>query len=362
MSVAECSKCGRKLRVPEGFTGKRCRCPFCGEVIALSPPPQDEGAGRDGDAEATAACDREVTREITREIRKRRRRVSPVVMAVGLIAVGAVAVYLVSAAIYWRQGERLPRLHGEPGAGVEHPPMRTESSAPVIPYLAPGRIVVDGRAEDWAGVPMPAGEVGSHEVAHLVEYDMRKAGLAHDGRFLYVIVEIHPGIDERFQRTRSTGSMGYLYVDSDGDEETGGSVTSRSASGGERREKGFEWRAYLPTGFAGGTNKETVSMAGYEFAPVERDGTFGYDAAVPELDRDTEADPLYVAARGNYFEMRVSMEALGLRAGRKARFMFEENAMGVFEKELLWGEVWGILEEPDEGMRAGTDSGAAPGR
>ena len=60
-----------------------------------------------------------------------------------------------------------------------------------------------------------------------------------------------------------------------------------------------------------GDIKETVALAGYEFSPVKDDGSFGYGSNDAELDHDTYNYPEYVSAKGNYFEMKVSMAALG---------------------------------------------------
>jgi len=368
MGVARCSNCGREVRVPEGFEGPQYTCPHCHSVFDHSPTPPvflslTDTAGPDGVPETEGISER----EITREIRRRRRHPSAVVIGVAAIALGAVVVFVVTAVRYCCKGETVT-LREAVAPEVAPPPRVTGIRGAVIPYVKPGTIVIDGRPEDWARVPMPEGEIGSPEIAQLTVYDMRKAGLAHDGHCLYVILEIHPGIDEYFRRTNRTASMGYLYVDSDGDEETGAEVVSKGPRGKERIERGFEWRAYFATGFAGGTNTETVAMAGYCFSPVERDGEFGYDAPEPELDRDTETDPVWVAAKGDYFEMRVLMAPLGLKPGKSARFLFEENGPGVFEKELLWGEVSGTLEPVPERLKVATDSavatdsGAARGR
>jgi hypothetical protein len=128
MPVVECSNCGRKLRVPEGFKGARCRCPHCHGVFDYSPTPPVDGAQAEIPlAHVTEAEDRvpaeagsaEVGeedegagdyfgREITETIRRRRRRTPKVLIAAAIIAMGAVLVFLVSAAIYWRIGERGP--------------------------------------------------------------------------------------------------------------------------------------------------------------------------------------------------------------------------------------------------------------
>ena len=192
-------------------------------------------------------------------------------------------------------------------------------------------MTVDGLSDDWVanriklfpalpprpirGEPRDRGEefrlkMRSHQVQSAW---VRAMALAHDGTDLYVMLALAEGIKERFERTRSTGALGYLYMDVDGDASTGRQRTVHQKAGG------FDCRLWLPTGFHGGTGKATEPMAAYK---VQRYSGKGHED-VPGSERETHKDPEFVAFAGKFLEMRIPLETLGIEPPTELKIYFD---------------------------------------
>ena len=82
---------------------------------------------------------------------------------------------------------------------------------------------LDGKADDWAGIE-PLWEEGG--TAGLPFYDdsfidIKQVYFKNDPQYLYVFMRIYPTVEERFRKHRVGGYIGYLFLDTDNNPQTG---------------------------------------------------------------------------------------------------------------------------------------------
>ena len=81
-----------------------------------------------------------------------------------------------------------------------------------IKKVATGKIITDGRIEDWSDIEILTQDVGSGERGeHPPQIDLKLIKVTHDGGNLYFLLEAQP----------VAGGISGIYVDSDGNGATG---------------------------------------------------------------------------------------------------------------------------------------------
>ena len=233
------------------------------------------------------------------------------------------------------EGRGQARTSAGPARGEQTPaPVAQGPSGPVVLRVEPGSVTIDRDPAKWAGRNMllypvlPArpfeGEPREmHQRLQLQQWAAaiedafaQRVGFAHDGESLFIVFQMKEGIGERFERTRRTGALGYLYLDTDGDTNTGLVKTVHGKAGG------FDACLCSPTGFAGGTGRETVPMAAYEVSLYQDDGF----EEVPDGEKETHENPEFIAFDGKCFEMRIPFKQLGIEPPTQLGVTFHSMA------------------------------------
>ena len=333
--------CGEVLKVADALIGRKAKCPACGRIFdvpaAQPPAAEPRPSGRQGGTEP-----KEGGRKIG------------LIAGIGVAAVilvGAVAIGVVTLA---RKG---------PSARESTPP---EQAAPdredVAPSVSkrpaparPARIKVDGRANDWdaAGIAPLEGlawffaDGGPREGrkkfvgGKLVPLDADKVlteerriksiRIAHDAQDLRMLLELNPGIKERFEQKGSGEYIGHLYVDCDNDRSTG-TVRVR-----DEQSPGWDFHVHLQAGyvqhFVMSVSRTTPTalylvdkLKGVRTATIQgRRGKFWDTEGVPGGKRDSEKDPSYVAFEGSYLEMRFPLKLLSIVPPADIRLLIEDD-------------------------------------
>ena len=181
------------------------------------------------------------------------------------------------------------------GAEVPH--------APTVPVAA---IVLDGKADDWADVPVAV----SNRPSSTAVYGVRKIKIARDDVDLYVLFELSLGVQERVDRQRNeggrywSGAFGHLRFVVDGQ----------------------HYSVWLPTGtkqeydVASGQVLSVLPSVTYELVR-KKPGTDDYD---PVAERDSNDDPGYIAYAGRNIEFRFRLADLKINPNSHVDVTFDE--------------------------------------
>jgi len=230
-------------------------------------------------------------------------------------------------------------ITAEPAQGAEEAAPAEEDggtpAVPVVPRVESGAIKIDGVADEWVGLEVPLyalipprpveGEPKDrHEEMMLQSWagrarsaEAQAMALAHDGQDLYVILKLAIGIQEEWEQTHRTGALGYLCFDSDGDASTG------EAANVHGEQVGADFRLWLPTGFHGGTDIETVPVASYDLEAWQQES---YED-VADGERGTLEDPDWIAFAGRFLEMRIPLAQLGLEPPAEVCLYFDHMGL-----------------------------------
>lgn len=235
---------------------------------------------------------------------------------------------------------------------AEAPPAAT--AVTTVRRQRPGAIVVDGTIADWQGIQIH--RVGAAPVDHAAgdraqemmrrlsaamnrERFWRSAAFAHDGANLYVLIELSEGVAERYQRTHSTGSVGYIHIDSDGNVETGVKKTVAKTTAGCDRS------IWIPLGFRTSVRTTEGTSAGKQ--PKQRTKTVPYiaysvrdqilDETIPTSKKDNIDHPELISFAGNHIEMSVPFEFLAIRPPVTVTFIL--SPLGLADKTVIIANI-----------------------
>ncbi|MFH1202068.1 MAG: hypothetical protein V1674_04160 [Candidatus Omnitrophota bacterium] len=215
-----------------------------------------------------------------------------------------------------------------------------------IKDLASGAIIIDGDIADWqaAGIS-PLENLEWSNIYNMPMFEdtrrIKSVRLAYDVQNLFLLLEIKPGVKERFDKKQTTGHIGYLYLDADGS----------SATGARRHIKdvypGWDWRIYLPEGFVkkeGAPIEEIRPAAWYQIEKIksynEQEADYGttFNCEYEELaggNRASYDKPAYIAFGGDFVEMCFPFKLLGMKLPADIRLIVEDlNALPSAETRI----------------------------
>jgi len=199
-----------------------------------------------------------------------------------------------------QQAERPKREKQDAAAGQS---AAAQAAAPggSVPSAA---IVVDGRAEDWADVPVRL----TNRPGSTSTYKPKGVWVARDGQYLYVLFELGLGVRERFEEqlpsgSVSSGALGYLNLTVDN----------------------VKYRLWLPTGvtmhWSRGAATPSFSLEmSYELLREKKRGE-EYDKV---LDKKYPSDKGWIGIAGKHVELKIPLEQLG--AGRRSAWRITLDA------------------------------------
>ena len=200
----------------------------------------------------------------------------------------------------------------------------------VIKNVASGSLAVDGKVDDWDREEIePLDELAWQIVKFFEakpsaeeERRIKTISLAHDGLDLYILLEIEPGIEEFFEETGRSGHVGYIFIDCDGKDSTGGRATLESSY------LGWDYRIYLPTGFTGSTASNVVNcIAGYQIEKIEPTSEDRLSCRYEEVadgGRGSRTDPSFIAFDSWFLEFRIPFEILEITPMGQIRFLLQD--------------------------------------
>jgi hypothetical protein len=111
---------------------------------------------------------------------------------------------------------------------------------------------IDGVFADWKSYQTAWNETGLDgskvkTTPAVDEIDLKECYYDNDETYLYLFIKCKPTVQERYDKTHSSGALGYIYIDEDMNPTTGAS--DRDADG-QSTISGAEIQIYLPTGFS----------------------------------------------------------------------------------------------------------------
>ncbi|KPK40433.1 MAG: hypothetical protein AMJ78_07210 [Omnitrophica WOR_2 bacterium SM23_29] len=192
----------------------------------------------------------------------------------------------------------------------------------VISRVSPTSISINGSNDDWntLGIKPLSGlrwVTVFSEPAKEASLRIRSISVTHDGQYLFLLFYLDPGIREQFETEGRTGSLGYIYLDIDGSESTGQrrSIADLYA--------GWDYRIYIPTGFAGGTTIGAIKpLVEYKIEMIKETiiekVQYGHKCNseyedVPGGHKNTLKDGNYIAFKEKYLEIRVPLRILNIK-------------------------------------------------
>lgn len=235
--------------------------------------------------------------------------------ATGVLILAGVLVYLL-----WPNGEESEKAESSTtsakSAGV---------SAPIIFRMNPGAIRIDGRPDEWREAKVPAYTARARvsgpgaRLAKLTADRARLRGVAfaHDEANLFILFKLAGGVAKHLEQTGATGALGYLYLDADGEADTG---QLREVAG---TKMGAECRIWLPTGFHGGTGKPIRPMIAYKVQTYDGQG---YEEQ-PEGVKTSHENPGFIAFDDPFVEARIPLKVLGLSPPAKVSLYMDHMGL-----------------------------------
>ena len=178
------------------------------------------------------------------------------------------------------------------------------------PKPAPlARITIDGRADDW--VDVPAAQIIHHDRWSSRNYKCKAVKLARDEANLYILFELSLGIGERYEEQLArpphrptSGALGYLSLYTEGE----------------------KFSIWIPTGVS--TTYDLVSRKATKRLPTASFEVGRYNSETDSYDDVFEAesieDPEFVAFEGNFLELKIPINKLGIQGDRSIRAELDE--------------------------------------
>jgi len=202
------------------------------------------------------------------------------------------------------------------------PDASASATAPAVTVarVAPGTITIDGEGADWPEtgeieVGKPSTDGPFADFARILDEERlwRETAFAHDGENLYIMITLAEGVAERYRRTHSTGALGYLKIDTDGDPDTGFKETGPAIT------VGCDCSIWLPLGFHMKMTKGTsgdlkpagtvTPLVEYE---VQRISAAEPHESTTTIEKSSNEDPGFINFAGKTVEMTVPLEKMGI--------------------------------------------------
>jgi len=162
--------------------------------------------------------------------------------------------------------------------------------------------------------------------------DFKNLRINSDNKFIYFLIELAVGWEELFAKTRTTGSIGTIYLDVDSDRSTGydGGITHVNRDGTEERRIreddcriGADYKIQIDTGFTA-----TFQKSSSETTMIPNVGCKLYTWHRQDLDWEY-LDQKEALFKENFIEVSIKRKDIELKKGQAVRLAFEEdNAFG----------------------------------
>ena len=196
------------------------------------------------------------------------------------------------------------------------------SSAAVIKKVPAGSIIVDGDARDWAkeGVTAAKGLIWRDSFSKPLDKKIlriKSVLISYDESNFYLLFYMNPGVREYFERMQRSGSIAYIFVDSDNSDKTG------VQRGINDKYTGYDYRIHISTGFSGTAG--TIYIRPFAEYKIERIKKFilkktqygdKYDCEYEDVyqgDKSSQADEEYISFKEGFLELRFPFDLLNIK-------------------------------------------------
>lgn len=188
-----------------------------------------------------------------------------------------------------------------------------------IKKVATGKIVTDGRIEDWSDIGILTQDVGSKERGeHPPQIDLKLIKVTHDGDNLYFLLEAQP----------VAGGISSIYVDSDGNRATGLNSLIIGNKTGEFH-AGLDYTIKVTYSSCMGIAGEVRPMLIYQVEKLKK-AEYGYKSELVGRHRDSNNDPSCAGIRGKFQEIKIPFRLLDMKPSTDIAFLFVEGSGGMF--------------------------------
>jgi len=180
----------------------------------------------------------------------------------------------------------------------------------------PPKCKIDGVFEDWSAYQVAWSETGfdwskAKMTPAFDGIDLKEFYYDNDETYLYLFIKCKPTLQERYDETHRTAMLGYLYIDSDMNTNTG--AADRDADGAWTV-SGAEIQIYLPTGFSSAEGKKSDCLLIYDMKRWDVSSKL-FDQRIRKAE-SSDSDPL-VAHGKDGVEMALLLSDLGVQKGGK---------------------------------------------
>ena len=192
-------------------------------------------------------------------------------------------------------------------------PFRRSEKIHKIHRVSPGKIVIDGKFEDWKSIKDLTTDVGSKERGKFPpRIDLKSVKCTYDGDNFYLLLEAKP----------VHGAV-IIYVDSDGSKSTGvDSLVIGQKMQVVKFQQGWDYvikLTYAPSYLT--SQVEKIEKVKY-----------GYKTKLVGKVRNSVNDPSYVGVGKRFQEVKVPLQILKIKPPTEIALLFMEGTGGMFTK------------------------------
>jgi len=191
----------------------------------------------------------------------------------------------------------------------------------------PPKYKVDGNFSDWANFETGWKETGVdwskvREEPSFEGIDLKEFYYDNDDAYLYLFFKCVPTVQQRYEKQHAAGDLGYLYIDSDMNTNTGSTDRGHGFAGFV----GSDFEIYLPLGvyhrFSPTNGEQSGCYVCYELKRWDPSSkSFGQEVRKEE---SVTASPL-IAHGNDGVELALPLSDLGLKKGNKLSFVCWEG-------------------------------------
>ncbi len=181
---------------------------------------------------------------------------------------------------------------------------------------------LDGSIKDWIGQEPLWRETGVEGRGPFEEsINIKQVFFKNDDKFLFVFMQLSPTIEERFKISGSGDIVGYLYLDTDNDPETGSSEVVKYAGFTEDKYRGYDVKVFLPVGVMSSSKGKTPCVA-YEIRSLDN-AEFSH---MSDFTQNSFSSQALIAHGKDGIEFALPLDKLGLQPPKTIRVLLAENA------------------------------------
>jgi len=196
------------------------------------------------------------------------------------------------------------------------------SSSAAMKKVPVGSIVIDGDARDWAkdGITAVEGLIWRDSFSKPVDKSIlriKSVLISYDEDNFYMLFYMNPGVKEYFERMQRSGSIAYIFIDSDNSDKTGVQKDIND------KYTVYDYRIHISTGFSGTAG--TIYVRPFAEYKIERIKKFSAEKTqygnkysciyedVYQGDKRSDVDEDYISFKEGFLEIRFPFDLLDIK-------------------------------------------------